>query len=74
MVGCWTAKDLPEDVGLGVLGELNSPLGLAAVALAVEGRHIWFMLLGSGGSCALLLLFSDVIMPSQGCRIGGLGR
>lgn len=73
MGGC-KVEDLPEDMGLGVLGELNGPLGLAAVALAVEGSHVWFMLLGSGSTCALLLLFSDVIMPSRDCRIGGLGR
>jgi len=39
-VNCCTAEDSPEDMGLRVLRELNSPLGLATVALAVEGSHI----------------------------------
>jgi len=66
IVACCTAKDLPEDMGLRFLRELNGPLGLAAMALSVEGSHVWLMLLGSGGSC--VLLFSDVIMPSRDCK------
>lgn len=64
-MNCRTTKDLPEDMGLRILRELNGPLGLAAMALPVEGSHVWSMLFGSGGSC--VLLFSDVIMPRD-CR------